>query len=180
MMDDDSQPSPLSTSAAGAIPRTLPRLVLGVALAAAAADAATKSWAAAVLDDTTIDLPGGLVLQESRNSGAAFSLATDGTVLITLVAIAVVAFIAFHSRSVTSPAYAVGLGLVGGGATGNLLDRLLRSPGPFRGAVVDWIDLGWFPSFNLADTWITLGAAVLVLLSLRTPPAARDSDGPPP
>lgn len=59
--------------------------------------------------------------------------------LITIVALAVVAW---HARTVTSRAYAVGLGLVAGGAVGNLADRLLRSPGPFRGAAVDWIDLG--------------------------------------
>lgn len=155
---------------------TPPRLVLALAAVAAAADAATKSWAAAVLDDTTIGLPLGLVLRESRNPGAAFSFATDQTVLITIIGLAVIVFIAWHTRTVTERAYAVGLGLVAGGASGNLIDRLLRSPGPFRGAVVDWIDLGWFPSFNLADTWITTGAALLVLLSLR--PASTSAAAP--
>lgn len=168
MMYDDSHPEPPSTAET---PRTLPWLVLAVAVLAASVDAATKSWAAAVLDVRAIELGGGLVLRESRNSGAAFSLGTDRTVLITVLALAVVAFIGRHARSVTSRAYAVGLGLVAGGAAGNLVDRLLRAPGPFRGAVVDWIDLGWFPSFNLADTWITLGAGLLVLLSFRRSPA---------
>lgn len=151
-----------------------PLVVAAVAVAAATVDLATKSAAARWLDDRTVEVAFGLVLRESRNPGAAFSLATDRTLLLSLAAAAVLVFIAVHARGVRSRPYAVGLGLVAGGAAGNLVDRVFRAPGPLRGAVVDWIDFGWFPSFNLADTAITLGAALLVLLSLPAP-----SDAPP-
>ena len=136
------------------------------AVVAWALDVATKVWAAAELDDRTIALFGGrLLLRESRNTGAAFSIGTGSTVLISLVGIAIVAGVLLYVRRVSSPAIAAGLGLVAGGALGNLTDRLLRSPGPLRGGVVDWIDLGWFPSFNAADTAITLGAGLVLLAS---------------
>lgn len=150
-----------------------PLLVALAASGSLALDAATKSYAAAFLDDRVVAVLGGrLLLRESRNSGAAFSIGTDQTLLISVVALVVVGAIAVHARTVTSRPYAVGLGMVGGGAAGNLVDRLLRSPGPLRGQVVDWIDLGWFPSFNLADTAITLGAALLVLATFRADRAA--------
>lgn len=129
-------------------------------------DVATKVWAAAELDTRTISVLGGrLLLRESRNTGAAFSIGTGSTVLISLVGIAVVAGILVYVRRVTSPAMAVGLGLIAGGALGNLTDRFFRSPGPLRGGVVDWIDLGWFPSFNAADSAITVGAVLMLLTS---------------
>lgn len=154
-----------------------PLLVAATAAGALALDASTKSYAAAFLDDRVIPVLGGrLLLRESRNPGAAFSIGTDHTVLITLLALVVVAAIAVHARSVTDRAYAIGLGLVAGGAAGNLVDRLLRSPGPFRGQVVDWIDLGWFPSFNLADTAITIGAGLLLIATFRADRAPQPAD----
>lgn len=156
--------------------KTAPALVAAVAAMAATADLATKSWAAANLQDREIALPAGLVLRESRNSGAAFSFATSHTELITVFTIAVLAVIAVHARRLTGRRYAVALGLLAGGAAGNLVDRLLRAPGPFRGAVVDWIDFGWWPSFNLADSAIMCGAALLVLHSLRQPPGAEHAE----
>lgn len=131
-----------------------------------ALDLATKVWAAGELDDRSIALFGGrLLLRESRNTGAAFSIGTGSTVLISLVGFVVVAGILLYVRRVSSRAMAVGLGLVAGGALGNLTDRLFRTPGPLRGGVVDWIDLGWFPSFNAADSAITVGVALLLLAS---------------
>ena len=146
-----------------------PRRAFAAALLAAwAVDVATKVWAAASLTERTIGLLGGrLLLRESRNTGAAFSLGTDQTVLISLLGLVVVTVIVRHVRTVTSRAAAVAWGLVAGGATGNLTDRLLRDPGPLRGGVVDWIDLGWFPSFNAADSAITVGVALLLLASFR-------------
>ena len=131
-----------------------------------ALDVVTKVWAAAELDDRPVALFGGrLLLLESRNTGAAFSIGTGSTVLISLVGMVVVIGILLYVRRVSSPAMAVGLGLVAGGALGNLTDRLFRSPGPLRGGVVDWLDLGWFPSFNAADSAITVGAGLLLLAS---------------
>jgi signal peptidase II len=137
-------------------------------VAAWAVDVATKVWAAASLTERTIGLLGGrLLLRESRNTGAALSIGTDQTVLISLIALVVVTVIVGHVRMVTSRAVAVAWGLVAGGATGNLTDRLLRDPGPLRGGVVDWIDLGWFPAFNAADSAITVGVTLLLVVSVR-------------
>lgn len=163
------------TEAASGVPRSARRgrrpafaFLAAAAGAALALDAATKSWAAASLDDRAITLLGGrLLLTESRNPGAAFSVGTDRTVLITGIAFAVLIGIGLYARTVQRRPQAVAVGLVAGGAAGNLADRLLRDPGPFRGHVVDWIAFGWFPSFNLADTAITVGAGLLVLLSFR-------------
>lgn len=146
-----------------------PRVVFVAALAAAwSLDVATKVWATASLTERTIELLGGrLLLRESRNTGAAFSIGADRTVLISLIGIVVVAVVVRHVRGVRSPAAAAAWGLIAGGALGNLTDRLLRDPGPLRGGVVDWIDLGWFPSFNAADSAITAGVALLLLTTLR-------------
>lgn len=153
------------------------RVGFGVAtLVAWTLDVATKVWAAAELDDRSIVLLGGrLLLRESRNTGAAFSVGTGSTVLISLVGIVVVAGILLYVRRISSPAMAGGLGLVAGGALGNLTDRFLRSPGPLRGGVVDWIDLGWFPSFNAADSAITVGVVLLLLASYVEERRARSA-----
>lgn len=144
------------------------RWVLAAAGAALAADVTTKSWAATALDDRVIMLLGGrLLLTESRNPGAAFSLGTDRTILVTGIAVVILIGIGVYARTVHARPQAAALGLVAGGATGNLVDRVLREPSPFRGHVVDWIAFGWFPSFNLADSAITVGAMLLVLLSFR-------------
>ena len=103
----------------------------------------------------------------SRNPGAAFSFAEGATLLFTAVAIAVVVVIVRVSRRLASTGWALSLGLLLGGATGNLVDRLLRTPGPGRGAVVDFIDFQVFPSFNVADSAIVVGGMLAVLLSFR-------------
>ena len=146
-----------------------PRRAFALAvLVAWALDVATKAWAAASLSDRAVSLLGGrLLLQESRNTGAAFSVGADRTVLISLVGIVVLMVILRHVRQVGSSVAAVGWGLVAGGAAGNLTDRLLRTPGPLRGGVVDWIDLGWFPSFNAADSAITVGVVLLLVTVVR-------------
>ena len=71
------------------------------------------------------------------------------------------------AKRLRSLGWAIALGLLLGGALGNLVDRLLRSPGPFRGEVVDWIQLPHWPVFNLADSAIVIGGCVAVLLSSR-------------
>jgi signal peptidase II len=103
----------------------------------------------------------------SRNSGAAFSMGQGATLLFTTVAIVVVTVVLRISGRARSTGWALALGLLLGGASGNLVDRLFRSPGPGRGAVVDWIALGWFPSFNVADSGIVVGGMLAVLLSFR-------------
>src|SRR5439155_12032528 len=99
--------------------------------------------------------------------GAAFSVGTGATVLFTAVAVAVVAVILRTAKRLHSVGWAVCLGLLLGGALGNLVDRLFRAPGPLRGEVVDWIQLPHWPVFNLADSAIVIGGCVAVLLSSR-------------
>jgi signal peptidase II len=117
-------------------------------------------------------------LQLVRNPGAAFSLATGYTWLLTIVAIAVVVVIVRVARRLRSTGWAVALGLVLGGALGNLTDRLFRSPGPLQGHVVDVVSLfatdgRVWPVFNLADSCIVSGGVLLVLLALT----GRELDG---
>ena len=126
-----------------------------------------------------MEILGGLVyLQLVRNPGAAFSLATGYTWVLTIVAIAVVVVIVRVSRRLRSTGWAVALGLVLGGALGNLTDRLFRSPGPLQGHVVDVVSLfapdgRVWPVFNLADSSIVSGGVLLVLLALL----GRELDG---
>lgn len=102
-----------------------------------------------------------------RNSGAAFSMASGYTWVLTVVALVVVAGILRYSSRLRSAWWIVGLGLVLGGALGNLVDRLFRAPGPLRGHVVDFISVGdWWPVFNVADSAVVCGAVLLVGLSL--------------
>jgi signal peptidase II len=120
-----------------------------------------------------VETLGGLVvLHEQRNPGAAFSIAGGATVLFSLIAIGIVVVIVRTARTITSRPWALTLGLVLGGALGNLADRILRDPGPFRGHVVDFIDLHWhgesvWPVFNVADMAIVAGGALALLLSFR-------------
>ena len=115
-----------------------------------------------------VRLFGGLLtLQVMRNSGAAFNIGTSMTVVFTAIAVGVIIFILRTARRLRSLPWAVTLGLLLGGATGNLADRLLRSPAPLRGYVVDWIELPHWPVFNLADSAIVCGGAIAILLSVR-------------
>jgi len=128
---------------------------------------AQKSVAALPPPDKVRLLDGLLTLQVLRNSGAAFSIGTSMTIVFTLIAVGVIFFILRTSRRLRSLPWAVTLGLLLGGATGNLTDRLLRSPGLFRGDVVDWIQLPHWPVFNVADSAIVCGGALAVLLAAR-------------
>ena len=156
-----------------ALPAALPPsrrgLLLVVALAVLLLDLVTKVLVVAELEGRrTVELLGGeLFLSVSRNSGAAFSMGQGATLLFTTVAIVVVTVVLRISGRARSTGWALALGLLLGGASGNLVDRLFRSPGPGRGAVVDWIALGWFPSFNVADSGIVVGGMLAVLLSFR-------------
>jgi len=112
-------------------------------------------------------LGGLLTLRELRNSGAAFSIGTSVTVVFTLIALAVIVAILRTARRLRSVPWAVTLGLLLGGAAGNLGDRLFRSPGFLRGHVVDWIELPHWPVFNVADSCIVCGGVLAVLLAAR-------------
>jgi signal peptidase II len=109
-----------------------------------------------------------ITLQLVRNPGAAFGVGASYTIIIAAIAVGTIIFILRTARRLRSLAWAIVLGLLLGGAMGNLSDRIFRAPGPFRGYVIDWIKLPLFPpTFNLADTAITFGAIIAVLLALR-------------
>ena len=161
-------------------PRRLLALVFGIAVVALGLDLASKIAVVANLEgEPPVELLGGLVYFDVlRNPGAAFSLATGMTWLLALLAIVVVGVIIWLSRKLRSTGWAIGLGLVLGGACGNLVDRLFRAPGPLQGHVVDFISVlapggRYYPVFNLADSAIVCGGILVVLLSLL----GRDYDG---
>jgi lipoprotein signal peptidase len=150
-------------------PRRKIGTLISVALVVLALDIATKITIVATLSNRApVRLLGGfLTLRESRNPGAAFSLGTSLTVLYSLIAITVIVVILRTSRRIRSRGWAITLGLLLGGATGNLVDRIFRGPAPFRGWVVDWIQIPHWPVFNLADSAIVCGGILAVLLSAR-------------
>ena len=155
-------------------------LLAATALLALTLDVVTKVVAVALLSGgAPVRLfGGGLYLVLYRNPGAAFSLATGLTWLLTLIALVVVVAIVRLAPRLRSTGWAVGLGLVLGGALGNLVDRFFRAPGPLRGHVVDFLSLfapdgSVWPVFNLADSAIVSGGVLLVLLALL----GRDYDG---
>jgi signal peptidase II len=133
-----------------------------------AADIISKTIVVSTLAGRQVRLLGGLVtLLETRNPGAAFSLGGPSeTIIFSAIAVGVVIYIIRAARRIYSIAWAVALGLLLGGATGNLTDRIFRSPGLFRGWVVDWIEVPHWPVFNLADSAITCGGVLMVVLAV--------------
>ncbi len=148
------------------------------ALAAAvvvALDQATKHWALQALADEPIDLVGSLRLNLTFNDGAAFSLGSGRTAWITLLAVGVSAVLVRMGWRAEHRLWAVGVGTVLGGALGNLVDRFLRAGEGFAGGhVVDFVDLQWWPVFNLADAALWVGIGLMLLSSWR-----EERDGPP-
>ena len=140
-----------------------------VALVVLALDLAAKLVAVAQLTEREpVEVIDGLLsLRLVRNPGAAFGVAQGLTIALTVIAVVVILVILRIARRLQSTSWAVGLGMVLGGAIGNLLDRIFREPGPFRGHVVDFVELPHWPVFNLADSAIVTGGVLMVLLSLR-------------
>jgi signal peptidase II len=146
------------------------RLLLGVAALVIVTDATTKAIAVShIREYTDIHLIGSLLmLTLTRNGGAAFNLGGTGmTIVFTAIAASVVAYILRASRNLGSTSWAITLGLLLGGATGNLIDRIFRAPGFLRGDVVDWIQLPHWPVFNVADSCIVCAGVLVVLLTMR-------------
>jgi signal peptidase II len=148
-------------------PRRRLRLLLAVAAVVLALDIITKVLAVKLLTPgQPVPILGDTITWTLvRNSGAAFSMATGYTWMLTLIATGVVAGIFWMGRRLVSPWWAIGLGMILGGATGNLVDRFFRSPGPLQGHVVDFLSIGWWPVFNVADPSVVGGAILLVTLS---------------
>jgi len=133
-----------------------------------AADQATKHWALNRLSSArTIDLIGSLRFNLAFNKGMAFSQATGAGPIIGALAFVVIIVIVLWLRRNAKGLAGVAAGLIVGGATGNLIDRLLRGDAWLRGAVVDFIDLQWWPIFNIADAAISTGAVLMIVASVR-------------
>jgi signal peptidase II len=170
--DGSPAPIPVSPASIAARPRRI-ALFAAVAGLALAADLISKSLVVANLrNGHTVRLLGGaLYLLQTRNSGAAWSVGTGATIVLTVVAVIVVIVILRVSRRMRSIGWAVALGLILGGALGNLIDRIFRTPGSGRGHVVDWIsvfssDGHIWPVFNLADSAIVCGAVTAAIVAM--------------
>jgi signal peptidase II len=144
-------------------------LLAVVAVTALTVDQLTKWWAVERLTNDPIALFWTLRLQVTTNTGAAFSLAGGAGPIIALLAVGVVAFLLWQGRAVSSRAGSVALGLILGGALGNLADRAFRGSGFFGGGVVDFIDLQWWPVFNVADSCVVIGGILLVVVTVFGP-----------
>jgi signal peptidase II len=166
-----SSDRPLGSSADA--PAEQPELGLLAATGAAVllVDQLTKHWALQALDDGPIEVVGSLRLKLAFNSGTAFSVGEGRGGLISLLGLVVVAVLLRSVAAWPGRLPAIVGGLVAGGAIGNLLDRLFRDGGDgvLGGHVVDFIDLQWWPVFNVADMGIVGGALALALLSFRAP-----------
>ncbi len=154
---------------AGARART-PWLLLGcVAAAVVVIDQLTKWWAVEILSSDTIEVVGSLQFNLIRNYGSAFSIGGGSWwgAAVSLAGLVIIVGLLWFARSTTSRLGTVALGLVIGGAIGNLIDRAVRSDRGFMGGgVVDFVDLQWWPVFNVADAAVVVGVIMLVVLTL--------------
>ena len=146
-------------ASAGAI-----RIFAPAAVGVWALDQATKAVAVAVLDpgQSITIVPNVFWLTLTRNPGAAFSAGAEMTVMLSMIAIIVVVTVIRMARRLRDRGWALGLGLLLGGALGNLTDRIMRPPSPLRGEVVDFLHLTHWPVFNFADIGLTAAAAVIL------------------
>lgn len=150
--------------------RLVAAVVLGIVAGVVVFDQATKTWAVRELADGPVEVVGNdVAFRLSRNSGGAFSLFQGFTPLLAVLAIALAVVLVRVLRRTRDPLMLVALALILGGALGNLIDRLARSPGVLRGEVVDFVDVGRFPVFNVADAAITIGAVLLFVAVMRSP-----------
>lgn len=143
-------------------------------------DQLTKWWALEALTQPTriVDLVWTLRLRVIYNTGTAFSLTSDSGPVVSVIALGVVGFLLWSGRRQRSPWVMAAHGLVVGGTLGNMVDRLFRdgNDGFLGGAVVDFVDLQWFPVWNLADAALTIGIGLLLVVGLFTD-ALDDTDG---
>lgn len=147
------------------------RLALALAAFVVLADQLSKRWAQASLPGNPIELiPGFLSFEYAENPGSAFGLFRDGGEIIAVLGVVIVGIVIGMVRSAEARGEVIALGIVLGGAIGNLVDRFTRGEGLLDGKVVDFIVLWVIPNFNVADAAINIGIAIMLLLAL---PAAR-------
>ncbi len=139
-------------------------------------DQLTKAWAVSHLAEGPKHVFGDTVeLSLTRNGGSAFSRFQGITPVLAIGAIIVTIVLARVLRRANDRLLIIALTLLLGGALGNLMDRIFRTPGFLRGHVVDFVAVGWWPVFNVADSCVTIGAILLIICSLRTPARPRPS-----
>ncbi|MDQ1430592.1 MAG: signal peptidase [Actinomycetota bacterium] len=149
-------------------------LATAIVLGLGAAAQLRTLWAVRERGDAPVSIIGSdLSFELTRNTGSAFSLFQAFTPLLALIALGVAVLLVREVRRSRDTLMIVGLSLVLGGALGNLADRLFRSPGFLKGAVVDFVHVGRFPTFNVADSAITIGAALIVIWAIRADLAER-------
>jgi signal peptidase II len=160
----------MTTNGEQRTPRCRLTVLIGVAAVVLAADSASKAAVVALLSGRPhVRLLGGvLTLVIARNPDAGFGIGGPTlTMAFTAIAAGAALAIVRYSRRISSIRWAVALGLLLGGAMGNLADRLFRFPGPLQGWVVDWIRFPHWPTFNIADSAITCGTLLVALLAAR-------------
>lgn len=158
--------------------KSLRALTALIAVAIVVADQATKHWALNALGDgRTFDIIGSLRFNLAYNTGMAFAKGQGIGPVIAVVGVIVVAYLLIGLRRNTKPG-AVFVGMVAGGAAGNIVDRLFRGEAWLQGAVVDFIDLQWWPIFNIADAAIVVGAGALVVVSLLPEKSTPEAESP--
>ena len=145
------------------------RTLLSVAWLVWILDLATKAWAVSQLAnrEPVMVLGSFFQLTFTRNSGAAFSFASNATLFLSIFGIIVLVGIIYFAPKITSKGWSVVLGLVMGGVLGNLMDRIFREPSFLRGHVIDWMQLPRWPIFNIADSAIVVAAALAMILSVQ-------------
>jgi signal peptidase II len=145
-------------------------LIAGVVVAVVAVDQVTKSVIVSVLRSGPVHVVGPVSLVLAYNSGAAFSIGVGLTLPIVIVGVVIVGVLASYARRVPSTLGAVAIGLLLGGAVGNLADRLFRG---HQGAVIDFVHVGFWPTFNVADSCIVCGSIILAAVYLRSRPTEK-------
>ncbi len=144
------------------------RRLTAIALVVVVIDQITKSWAVSALDNGhVINIIGSLRLALGFNSGFAFSQGQGLGPFIGIVAIVAIALLVRAMLRAQSAMAAYGLSGIVAGAVGNLSDRMFRDSGLLHGRVVDFIDLQWWPVFNVADSAISVGACLLIIAMVR-------------
>ncbi len=142
---------------------------LAIALAVLVADLLTKRYASIHFADSPTEvIPGFLTFTFTENPGAAFSLFQNAGPFMGVAAVVVSIFVLWSIRTERPLLEVAALGLVLGGANGNLMDRVFRGEGFLDGKVIDWISMWWIPTFNISDASVTIAVGLLLIHAWRT------------